>query len=452
MTQSAPLKIVHLISGAGGMYCGSCISGGTLASALARAGHDVTLQPLYTPVRTDGENLSRPRVAFGGLNVFLQQKFALFRKTPGWFDRLLDSPALLRWLGRFSRRTNPADLGALCVSMLRGPAGRQAKELDKLLELLAADTPPDIVHLSNALLAGLAGPIRRRLGVPVVVSLTGEDVFLEKLPARYKEEAYRELTRCAAQVDAFVSPSGYFARHMSDTLRIPRERIRVIPPGIQLSGYPSEPKPTDFREGKSNRGEFRVGYFSRVCHDKGLHVLIDAAERILADQAASQIRFDAAGYLAPEDAGYLRGIERRCQRPALVGRFHYAGSPDRQAKIAFLRAADVICLPSVFPESKALIALESWAAGTPVVAPRQGAFPELMEDTGAGVLFEPDDPADLARAVRELAAEPDRLTEMGQRGYEALRQRYHDGLTAQRTVNLYRAMLADAGLDSGLSR
>ncbi len=415
--------------------------GGTLASALCRAGHDVVLQPLYTPVRTDGENLSRPRIAFGGLNVFLQQKFAVFRKTPRGVDRLLDNALLLRWLSRWSGRTNATDLGALTVSMLRGPSGRQAKELEKLLDQLAAEPPPDIVHLSNALLTGLAGPIRRRLGVPVVVSLTGEDGFLQSLPSPYKEEACRELIRCAADVDSFVSLTDYFARHMSDTFRIPRERIHVIPPGIHLSGYPAEPKAPRFRAAEADHDEFRVGYFSRVCRDKGLHVLIDAVERIVSEDPARRIRLDAAGYLAPEDHGYLREINRRCQGSRLAGRFHYVGSPDRRGKIAFLRAADVICLPSVLPESKGLIALEAWAAGTPVVAPRQGAFPELAEETGAGTLYTPGNASDLAEALRALISEPCLVAEMGRRGWQALREHYDDMLMARRTIELYRGVL-----------
>ncbi len=87
-----PLKIVHLVSGAGGMYCGSCMHAGTLAAALVRAGHDVTLLPLYTPLRTDEEDSSEHRLSYGGLNVYLQQRFALFRTSPRLLDRLSIAP------------------------------------------------------------------------------------------------------------------------------------------------------------------------------------------------------------------------------------------------------------------------------------------------------------------------------------------------------------------------
>ena len=82
------MKITYITAGAGGMYCGSCIRDNALATALTRKGHDVTLLPLYTPTRTDEENVSQQRVFFGGISVYLEQYVSLFRKTPWLLDRL----------------------------------------------------------------------------------------------------------------------------------------------------------------------------------------------------------------------------------------------------------------------------------------------------------------------------------------------------------------------------
>ena len=91
------MRIVYLSAGAGNMYCGSCLQGNTLVAALRAAGQDCLLAPMYTPIRTDEENVSIDRVAFGGINVYLQQHSAVFRHTPWAIDRLLDRPATLRW-------------------------------------------------------------------------------------------------------------------------------------------------------------------------------------------------------------------------------------------------------------------------------------------------------------------------------------------------------------------
>lgn len=437
------MNIVHLISGAGGMYCGSCLHGSSLAAALMEAGHDVMLVPLYTPVRTDEQSIRQERLAFGGLNVFLQEKFSLFRKTPPFIDRWLDRPGLVRWMSRWSGRTDAAQLGALTVSMLRGQSGRQNKELEKLLELLAGLPKMDVVHLSNVLLAGLAGPIRARLKVPVVVSLTGEDIFIEKLPEPYATETQAELQRCAPHVDAFVAMNRYFARRMADYLGIPAQDIQVIPPGIKLAGHAAKSETASRPQERAAQKVFRIGYFSRICYDKGLHLLAEALEIVARQVPDCPFTLDAAGYLGPQDRPYLGDVQRRLEMARLHGRFTYAGSPDRAGKIAFLQAVDVVCLPSMFPESKGIAALEAWANGKPVIAPDDGAFSELVGDTGGGMLFQSGSAESLARKILELAADRDRAAVLGRCGLEAVRERYHDQLLAARTADLYARLLGN---------
>ncbi|HEY2148823.1 MAG TPA: glycosyltransferase family 1 protein, partial [Pirellulales bacterium] len=107
------MKIAYLAAGAAGRYCGTCLHDNTLAAALTKRGIEILLVPTYTPLRTDEESVSLPRVFFGGVNVYLQQNSALFRHTPWFFDSLFDSPRLLDWLSRRSAGMNVAKLGAL---------------------------------------------------------------------------------------------------------------------------------------------------------------------------------------------------------------------------------------------------------------------------------------------------------------------------------------------------
>src|SRR5688500_10805603 len=125
----SPMRIAYLAAGAGGMYCGSCLHDNPLAAALLKLGEDVVLAALYTPIRTDESDVSEPRVFFGGINAYLQQKIPLFRYTPRWLDRWLDHPALLRFATRRASSVDPAKLGDMTVSMLRGELGNQRKEL-----------------------------------------------------------------------------------------------------------------------------------------------------------------------------------------------------------------------------------------------------------------------------------------------------------------------------------
>ena len=76
------------------MYCGSCLHDNTLAAGLLELGEDVLLVPTYTPIRTDETDVSQRRLFFGGINVYLQQKSALFRHTP-WLS--INCSTIRRW-------------------------------------------------------------------------------------------------------------------------------------------------------------------------------------------------------------------------------------------------------------------------------------------------------------------------------------------------------------------
>ncbi|HIA18430.1 MAG TPA: glycosyltransferase family 1 protein, partial [Planctomycetaceae bacterium] len=126
---AATPKIVYITAGAADMYCGSCLHDNTLVRALSRRNIDVQLVPTYTPIRTDEEDVSIDQVFFGGINVFLQQRVPLFRYLPRFLDRFLDARWALRWATSRGLEIKPRELGALAVSMLRGSAGHQRKEV-----------------------------------------------------------------------------------------------------------------------------------------------------------------------------------------------------------------------------------------------------------------------------------------------------------------------------------
>ena len=135
------MRIVQIAPSAGdSFYCENCLRDATLVKAMLKLGHDVLMVPLYLPVQI--EETASPHVSpifFGGLNVYLQQKSALFRKTPRWLDSLFDSPKLLSWIGRKAGMTSARGLGEMTTSMLRGEQGQQIKELNRLVGDVAFD-------------------------------------------------------------------------------------------------------------------------------------------------------------------------------------------------------------------------------------------------------------------------------------------------------------------------
>jgi len=416
------------------MYCGSCLHENTLAAALLELGEEIVLVPVYTPLRTDEPNVSGRRVYFGGINVTLQQRWSLFRRTPHWLDRWLDHPALLGRLAGRASSVDPARLGQLTVSMLRGEAGHQCKELEKLVAWLQAEVRPEVVHLSNALLLGMARTIAVRCGTPVVCSLAGEDLFLEQLAEPYYQQARELLRERAAEIDAFVAMNHYYANSMAEYLAVDRARVEVIPPGLRLEGHA-------FRAEKPTGAPRRIGFLARVCPAKGLHVLVEACERLALRQEVPAFELHAAGYLGQADRNYLKQLEQQTATGPLAGRFFYHGELSRPKKLEFLQSLDLFSTPTVYPESKGLPLLEALANGVPVVVPRHGAFPELIEQTGGGLLCEPENSADLAEELALLLSHTDQAEDLGRAGRHAVHQQYGSQTMAQSTLALYRRLV-----------
>ena len=153
------------------MYCGSCLRDNALASALLARGHDVVLTPVYTPTRTDEQNVSRGHVVFGGISVFLEQHAPIFRHTPRFLDRLWDADWVIKMASKRQIKVDPQSLGDLTVSMLRGEQGFQRKEIAKLLDWLTREPRFDVINLPYTLLLGLAEPLRRELKTPICCTL-----------------------------------------------------------------------------------------------------------------------------------------------------------------------------------------------------------------------------------------------------------------------------------------
>jgi glycosyltransferase involved in cell wall biosynthesis len=433
------MNILYLTGGAGQMYCGSCLRDNALAAELISRGHDVVLLPVYTPTLTDEPNVSQEKVFFGGVSVYLEQYVPFFRRSPRWLDRVWDWTPILRLASRRSISTSPKMLGELTVSMLKGEEGFQHKEISKLLAWLKHEGPPDVVSLPYALLLGLAKPIKEALGRPICCTLQGEDLFLEGLHEPYRSEAKSLIRANVEHIDAFIAVSEYYADFMPGYLGIPQERIRVVPLGINLQGY--------HRRSDSNAGQpsepFTVGFFARIAPEKGLHDLGAAYRKLRERGELAGARLEAAGYLAPEHRKYLSDIEQQLKDAGLASEFHYRGVLDRNDKIDFLGKLDALSVPATYDEPKGIFLLEAMACGVPVIQPRRGAFPEIIEQTGGGLLVEPDDVNSLAEGILRLYKDRALAKELGRSGYEKVREHYSVGRMADRALEVYESIARD---------
>ncbi|MEA3403619.1 MAG: glycosyltransferase family 4 protein [Armatimonadota bacterium] len=414
------MRIVHLAAGAASMYCGACARDAAMARALMARGHQVQIVPLYTPLRIEGDHVLPVRnVHMGAINARLEQLSGLFARLPRFITRALDHPALLRLVSRFAVSTTASQLGPMTVSVLAGAQGRQRAQLDRLVGFLEREARPDVVSITNSMLSGIAPEVKRRLAVAVVCEVKGEDGFIEGIPEPHRSEAVKLIRRNARSVDRFVAPGHAYAGQMAGFLDVEPARMAVVRSAVDAERL---------RRHRPRAVEpFIIGYLSVITPRKGLHVLVEACRLLAEDDRDFRLR--VAGQVLSRR--YWGQIRRDVRRAGLGDRFEHLGEVPLDEKIALLHSLSAFCQLSIQREALGTTALEAMAAGLPVVVPEEGIFPEMMELTGGGVLFEPEEPEALAAALAGLmddAGEADRLAGSGA---EAVDEHYSPGVVAR---------------------
>jgi glycosyltransferase involved in cell wall biosynthesis len=404
------MNIVHITPGAGGMYCGNCFRDNALVEALRKYGHTALMVPLYLPLTLDDTDQSAGTpVFFGGINVYLDQKFAMFRKSPRWLRGLLARPALLRWAGGRAAKTRANELGDLTLSMLRGEEGNQVAELDTLMSYLRKQPRPDVICLSNALLIGLVPRLKSEFSSFIICNLQGEDTFLDSLPQMHQPAAWRLIQERARDVDLFVAPSRYFADVMTKRLQLNAGRVQVIYNGI---------KPEGFSPAASAPNPPVLGFFARMCREKGLDTLVDAFLILKQRNRARDLRLHAGGSLSPSDQPFVAQLRKKLA--PYKGFWQFFPNLSLEAKQDFYRSLTVMSVPALYGEAFGLYIIEALACAVPVVQPAVAAFPEIIAATGGGILSKGTDPESLADAIEPLLGDMIRTRGLGNTGRQAV--------------------------------
>lgn len=423
------MNIVQITPGAGGMFCGGCFRDNALVAALRKRDQNVLMVPLYLPLTLDeaDQTLGTPTF-FNGINVYLEQKSKLFRKAPKWVHDLVGSPRILKLLSKRTVKTRPADVGDLTLSMLQGELGHQARELDQLIAFLRTqDEQPDVVVLSNALMMGMVRKIRLELGCPVIVTLQGEDWFVNSLPEKFREACWQHLVHRAQEVDLFVSPSQYYAAQMMRYLQVGPERMRIVHNGVNLDGYMQAAVPPHPPS---------LGYFARMCEEKGLGLLVDTFIELKRRDKVPHFKLRVGGGCGPSDEPYVEELKNKMRKAKCLKDVEFYPNLSRGDKLAFFRQLTVFCTPAMYGESFGLYLIEAMAAGVPAVMPRVAAFPEIFDTIGAGVLAEAN-PVALADAIMPFLRDPNTAREYGERVRQSTHNVFSVDLMAERMVAVY---------------
>ena len=423
------MNIVQIIPGSGGsFYCGNCLRDSKYFNALRAEGHKVTKIPMYLPLFADENDISDVPVFYGAISLYLKQAYPVFRKIPAWMDKLLNSKPMMKIAASMAGSTRAKGLENMTVSMLLGEEGRQKEELEYLVNWVAEHCRPDIIHISNALLLGLARKFKEKIGVPVICTLQDEDVWIDPMQPHFQKKIWELMSERVKDVDMLVSVSHFFAGIMKQRMNIPDEKVQTIHLGVDVNNYncilPREK-------------ERNVGYISRMCHKDGFDIVVDAFIELKKKPGFEDVKLIATGGFTGDDTKFLKEQKRKLKESNLLDFFEILPEFSGEAVNSFFKKVVLISVPVRTGEAFGIYLLESMASGVPVVQPALGAFPEIIELSGGGVTYMPNTPQKLSETWAELLSDPEKIEELSKKGYEETKTKFSIHNHVREIINLY---------------
>lgn len=427
------MKIVHIVPGFGGtFYCGNCLRDSGVVASLKKAGHDAITLPMYLPLTMDGkESGDGIPVFYGAVNIFLKQ-YPVFRHMPKWFEKLMDSQPVLKFAAKKSGSTRASGLEDLTESMLLGAEGHQSEELQQLVDFLKYHEKPDIVHVSNALLLGMAKKVRDEVKVPVVCSLQDEDVWVDAMHEDHREKMWQLLAEKGKDVDAFIAVSDFFARVMQKKMNIPDHKLHILHVGV---------RPDAYIYSKPASNPQAIGYVSRMCEENGFEVLVDAFILLKKNPAFSNVKLKATGGQTADDKAFIHKQINKLKQNNIEADLEITNDFTVSALKEFFKSTTVLSVPVLNGEAFGLYQLEALASGIPLVQPELGAFPEIVNATGGGVIYNPNTAAALAEKLAEVLSNPAQLEAMSLAGRKAVEENFDCGKLSERMVEIYKTLI-----------
>jgi glycosyltransferase involved in cell wall biosynthesis len=426
------MNIIQIIPGSGGsFYCGNCLRDSKYFEALRIEGHQVVKIPMYLPLFADEHDISDIPIFYGAISTYLKQVYPVFRKAPKWFDRMLNSKPMMKLAASQAGSTRAKGLEDMTISMLLGEQGEQKEELENMVNWIAEHCKPDVIHLSNALLLGLAKRLKEKIGVPVLCSLQDEDVWVDVMEPSFQDKIWKLMHTRAEDVDAFVAVSDFFAGVMRKKMDLPPEKVQTFYLGVDYKDYQfisTKEKPRN------------VGYISRMCHENGFDIVVDAFVELKKKPGFEDVKLIATGGSTGDDSKFIKEQKQKLKENGLQNDFEILPDFVDAAIHDFFRQVSIISVPVRIGEAFGMYLLESMASGVPVVQPALGAFPEIIELSGGGITYSPNSPEKLSEAWGGLLSDPEKLEQLSISGYNGTKEKFNIHNHAKEIITLYESL------------
>jgi len=424
------MKIINIVPGFGGtFYCGNCLRDREFSYALKESGHEAVSLPIYLPLTIEnGVIKSDKPIFFSAVEIYIKQKVPFLRNMPKWLEKLLNAPFILKFAAKKAGSTRADGLEEMTISMLNGNEGYQKEELQFLIDFLRDHEKPDVIHLSNALLMGVAKEIKKQLHIPVVCSLQDEDVWVDAMKPSYQQHLWDLLSEKGNDIDAFVAVSHYFAEFMKEKMRIPDEKMHVVHIGID---------PSKYNYHQPNINIPTIGYLSRIYKENGFGVLVDAFIHLKTTTKYTNAKLNITGGLTGDDK---RFVTKQIKKLKKANVFHDVAFIDDfrvEALNDFFKNLSLLSVPVLKGEAFGPYLLESLACGIPIVQPALGAFPEIIATTKGGFIYDPNTPEALAEKWVDVFNDQEALLKASKNGHDAILNTFNTKILTKRMITVY---------------
>lgn len=427
------MNILQIIPGSGGsFYCGNCLRDSKYFDALRKMGHNVVKIPMYLPLFADEHDLNTIPVFYGAVSIYLKQKYPIFRRAPGWFDNVLNSKPMLKLAASQAGSTRATGLEDMTMSMLLGEEGKQSEELERMVDWIAEHCKPDVIHLSNALLLGLAHKIKEKLNVPVFCSLQDENVWVDVMRPEYRDKVWNLMSEKAAWVDAFISVSDYYAGLSKQRMKLPDEKVHTVYLGVD---------PEDYVYKSASRKERTIGFISRMSHENGLDILVDAFILLKKKPGFEDVKLMLTGGYTGDDKKFLRGIHKKIKRNKLSDQVIVQDEFEGEDRLKFFEKVSVVSVPVRIGEAFGIYLTESMASGIPVVQPALGAFPEIVNTTGGGRVYPENTPEGLSKALETHLTDRENFEPLSKKAREGIENDFNINTLAAELIEEYNKVI-----------
>lgn len=423
------MNIIQIIPGSGGsFYCGNCLRDSKYVDALRNLGHDVIKIPMYLPLFSEETETADIPIFYGAISTYMKQVYPIFRKAPKWVDKLLNSKPMMKMAASMAGSTRAKGLEDMTISMLLGEQGEQKEELAKMVDWIVEHCKPDIIHISNALLLGLAKRLKEKTGVPVLCSLQDEDVWVDAMQPQFRQKIWDLMHDRAEDVDALVAVSNYFADTMKIRMSLPEKKVHTFYLGVDTNDYTYVP---------INKKPRNVGYISRMCHKDGFDIVVDAFVELKKKPGFDDVKLIATGGLTNDDKKFLKEQKQKIKDNNLEKAFEIIEEFEGDARHNFFGKVALVSVPVRIGEAFGMYLLESLASGVPVVQPSLGAFPEIIEISGGGVNYMPNTPEKLCETWAKLLMDAEKLEQLSLAGLKGVKEQFNIHNHAAEIVGLY---------------